>query len=841
MIVYEIVILAWLVEIVSTAGAGVYHVIGPIGGGGGGFPAGGVGAVGPVGGGGGFVGGGGGGIDFNPILLQGVRGYPGIRARLNQRAFQYASGMIADVLNQEIRRARIPPITQCIPQFNGCAQIYNLYVSRYRCPQRVVMYPAPPNKIVLQVQNLDVGVTGNLGGQIVILLPIPLTGIIQLNLYQTTITVEMALERGPRGPQIRMLTCNVHFNYIDVYVENGGLIGNVINSMFRQQITNQVRQMIPGQICNQLPSIVNEKVNSRLAGLPQAIAVSQLLSMFGGSLLGGLGGGPAPSAQYCQTQCRGNQPIIAVVNPAPAIVLQQNMAAAQIARAAFNGRSAMAQGQPQRIYQTNQVQAALPRRVNLPTRPRMHAAVPLRYRAVPYRSGNEKKVMFVPATRVKRQIAQIRQANVIPAGVANLMRTGGNGGGFGPTAAAGGAGFNPRGPRFPPPPPVPGAPPPMLVPPPVNLCANCPVRGSQGDPMSIFRQLLASLDMRKLNDLYLSLQLLNTQATSNDFTVDLTGEFSPYAQGGTPFGPFPTMFPSYYDNRMAEVIVSDYTINSLLYWLHRKQFLSARIGPETPQIGELLKTTCSEDEEVEATKVEVHIKYTLSALKMQFVKLDEATRRRKVLKILKKTLRTKRAVAIEEKGKREKRQDVGGLADLGICLGDILPAVRERYPRQRIAIQIRTARAPSVIFSAARGGMVILDALADADFYIDGTNNRVGTITIAITLVVNAQMRGNRLIGSAQITNLRMMDRMGTLGLQQDALDNLGNLAKELFQKILSDILQKGITINIPTSGLFGLPVTAINPEVRIIEHGLYIATDLMISPSLFGVTGSPC
>lgn len=65
-------------------------------------------------------------IDFNPVLLQGVRGYPGIRARLNQRAFQYASGMIADVLNQEIKKARIPPITQCIPQVRNCRHLKNI-------------------------------------------------------------------------------------------------------------------------------------------------------------------------------------------------------------------------------------------------------------------------------------------------------------------------------------------------------------------------------------------------------------------------------------------------------------------------------------------------------------------------------------------------------------------------------------------------------------------------------------------------------------------------------------------------------------------------------------------
>ncbi|KIH47545.1 LBP / BPI / CETP family protein [Ancylostoma duodenale] len=250
----------------------------------------------------------------------------------------------------------------------------------------------------------------------------------------------------------------------------------------------------------------------------------------------------------------------------------------------------------------------------------------------------------------------------------------------------------------------------------------------------------------------------------------------------------------------------------------RRQFLSIRIGPDTPTIGPLLKTTCSDDDEVEPTAVE----------------LDEEARRRRALNIS-KTMRTQRAVSFG-KGNRGKRQDLGILADLGICLGDILPAIREKYPKQKLAVQIRTARAPSVIFSAAQGGMATLDALLDADIYIDGTNNKVGTVTIAITLAVKAQIRGNRLTGSAEITNLKLTDRTQSLGLQQDALDNVANVVKGPGQKLLSDALQKGVTINIPTSGLGGLPINIINPEIRIIEHGLYIATDVAISPSLFGV-----
>lgn len=97
-----------------------------------------------------------------------------------------------------------------------------------------------------------------------------------------------------------------------------------------------------------------------------------------------------------------------------------------------------------------------------------------------------------------------------------------------------------------------------------------------------------------------------------------------------------------------------------------------------------------------------------------------------------------------------------------------------------------------------------MDLIADADIYIDGTNNKVpspknkkwnnlkvGTITIAATVVIAAQVQGNRISGSAEITQLKLTDRAGTLGLPQDALDNLGNLGKELLQKLANDALQK--------------------------------------------------
>ncbi len=64
--------------------------------------------------------------------------------------------------------------------------------------------------------------------------------------------------------------------------------------------------------------------------------------------------------------------------------------------------------------------------------------------------------------------------------------------------------------------------------------------------------------------------MLRTLATNTDFSVDLSGEVSEGGRRGmTPFGPFPMQFPPASGNRMAELLISDFTVNSLLYQMHK--------------------------------------------------------------------------------------------------------------------------------------------------------------------------------------------------------------------------------------------------------------------------------
>uniref|UniRef100_A0A183BT55 BPI2 domain-containing protein n=1 Tax=Globodera pallida TaxID=36090 RepID=A0A183BT55_GLOPA len=251
-----------------------------------------------------------------------------------------------------------------------------------------------------------------------------------------------------------------------------------------------------------------------------------------------------------------------------------------------------------------------------------------------------------------------------------------------------------------------------------NLCANCPKTGGEDNFMA---SVLQSMDMSKLDNVFLDVRLLNTHATNRDFTVEVVGEFSVGGRGGTPFGAFPMQFPGYSGGKMVDILISDFTMNSLFYHLQSVGFLRIRMGPETPKYGDLLKTTCTSEED--------------SGLEDHGVETEDG------------------ASAVVSKKGRVRRQDAGDLTGLGVCLGDILPAVREQYPNQRVYVFISTIRAPSILLSSQNGGVAFLNFLVDIDFYIQSTNQKVGTIRVASDVRVTIRTNGAHVTGHADVTH----------------------------------------------------------------------------------------
>jgi hypothetical protein len=55
-----------------------------------------------------------------------------------------------------------------------------------------------------------------------------------VNAYQVSISVDLSIDRGANGaPIVRVNNCVANVGFVDAYIDNGGLIGQIINSQFR--------------------------------------------------------------------------------------------------------------------------------------------------------------------------------------------------------------------------------------------------------------------------------------------------------------------------------------------------------------------------------------------------------------------------------------------------------------------------------------------------------------------------------------------------------------------------------------------------------------------------------
>ncbi|VDK62029.1 unnamed protein product [Onchocerca ochengi] len=857
-------------------------------------------------------------VDFDPALLRGYRGYPGFKVRVNKRAFDYTSALVYYVLDQQIPSLSIPDINQTVEQASAEVTICNIYVSNYRSPDCVKIYPAAPNLIVFSIENLDFGLTGNLDALAMLLIPIDISGIVHANIYHASATITLSLERTPYGaPYVALCGCDVDIPYADLCIECGGFFGELINIFFRQTISSKVRTLIPTRVCEMLPNIINQRVNPMLARF-QSVPFSQILAPLLDGLLGpslppqcltpecqarlktttkppptnnGLNAmpprnPPSPTFRHGTNRVRSFKNKVAkaaasvpirIVAPEVQSKLQMNVekgrkttsskTAAErnirnknqkYVKSFFNsGLTAQSFKQPVPKIQSSLASpfARSKREVagfksplsNIPNNitAKSKNAIGQSQQTVKFRlapkmleplrnhqqkpQGNSKfidkksfamprKSPFHPSTLARHSSKAIafsgqtsnkfnrsavhgvqmyggfpggHQSGVFPGGHQSGVFPGGHRSGVFPGVHQSGvfpgghqSGVFPGGYQS-------GAPQAIGVAASGSFsdpCAGCPPApsGLIGSLGSLIRQ---QLDLRKVANLLLTTQIIYSYATSYDYNFDINGEFSPYGYGGTPFGPFPLQWPTPVGAPMIEIMISDFTINSLFYWLHRVQFLSFRLGPETPGIGALLTTTCDVSDDYPEEEFEGDNETLI-------VRLLHLSQRRHRFRLHHFQQRSKRQVV--GNGNGDMGEGLGDLSGLGICLA---------------SVQVNLA-----FF---------------VDIYLDKTNIRAGTITVTIVTNIMIQIMGNRVTGNATLPILMLMDRDKTLGLEQDALDTLASLAKDMFLKAINERLSKGMQLPLPMAAAANLPINITDPQIQLLERAIYIGSDFVVVPSV--------
>ncbi|CAB3398464.1 unnamed protein product [Caenorhabditis bovis] len=137
--------------------------------------------------------------------------------------------------------------------------------------------------------------------------------------------------------------------------------------------------------------------------------------------------------------------------------------------------------------------------------------------------------------------------------------------------------------------------------------AEGPIKPNKVVPAANFRRIQLSkedvnnfFNIDRLGHILIDMRLLDAAASTNDFSLGISGNvYSLRSQGSSPYiAPYPFRLPQYSGNprKMVDVVVSQYTLNSLLFHAHRTNSLLFHVDSKTPGIGSLLKTSCTLDE-----------------------------------------------------------------------------------------------------------------------------------------------------------------------------------------------------------------------------------------------------
>ncbi|KAK6107077.1 LBP / BPI / CETP family C-terminal domain protein [Brugia pahangi] len=363
----------------------------------------------------------------------------------------------------------------------------------------------------------------------------------------------------------------------------------------------------------------------------------------------------------------------------------------------------------------------------------------------------------------------------------------------------------------------------------LDPCSDCYANKKS----TIFKSLIRSdkCIYKDLPNIVLNLHIIKVLATPDYFQLGLRAVFAPEEEIiQMPFHPFPMHFPQNFNNeneneRMLDVLISDYTINSLLYHMHKNDFIMFRVGPETPELSELLKTTCTDEDYDDFGDFDIE----------DDEELDDENNSTVILAKLRR--RQKRSVINSDNDNSDNNQESNDndgdiFGDLGVCLGDIMPAIREKYPRKLIHVKIYSKRAPFVILLAKDNGTARVNLELEAALHINDSGEKVGTMLISSVIDGNIQLSANRVNVLIKIQSLKLIDKEETLGLPPDALDNLANLSKDIIAQTVSNELSNGLTIELATEKL---PYNLVKPKFSIIDHAIHLSTDINILSNIIG------
>ncbi|PIO60810.1 LBP / BPI / CETP family protein, partial [Teladorsagia circumcincta] len=148
------------------------------------------------------------------------------------------------------------------------------------------------------------------------------------------------------------------------------------------------------------------------------------------------------------------------------------------------------------------------------------------------------------------------------------------------------------------------------------------------------------------------------------------------------------------------------------------------------------------------------------------------------------------------------------------CLADLIPQLAETYPNHTLELSLASTRAPAVLFSEKKGGVISVNlggvvvvfvfdgvrrkqaAVLDVEVVADAKLNLQGRLGEGI---VPMEITADRNVsGSVELTKFELSSRSGTVRISNDELSDISILVSQLIENMLNEMLSTGFPLPLP-------------------------------------------
>ncbi|CAJ0579590.1 unnamed protein product, partial [Mesorhabditis spiculigera] len=203
---------------------------------------------------------------------------PGVRVRVRPRAIHYLNQVASNLLAEQLPRLMIPNIEHRLPADQGVIKLSRIRMSRFKRAEVHDISTSAPDRITWLIKNMNIGLIGDLAGNVNILVPFDLTGEAEVLAEGLSFQIENSVHRENNGSaRVTSLACHTTIRSVEVVNHNGGLFGLAV-TVFKQGISDNVRTLLQGIICKKIRKYVDEDLNWKLAEVQTKSTLADAIS-----------------------------------------------------------------------------------------------------------------------------------------------------------------------------------------------------------------------------------------------------------------------------------------------------------------------------------------------------------------------------------------------------------------------------------------------------------------------------------------------------------------------------------------------------------------------------------